>query len=79
MEDRWFSVDEIASYLGASRDTIYNWLSQRGMPGRRVGRFWKFKKSAVDAWVESGGADDTKGTSDQATDSPRQDDGDREA
>lgn len=40
MKDRWLSVDEIASYLGVIRDTIYNWLSQRGMPGRRVGRFW---------------------------------------
>jgi excisionase family DNA binding protein len=67
MEDRWLSVDEIASYLGVSRDTIYNWLSQRGMPGRRVGRFWKFKKSAVDEWVESGGADDGKGAIEQVT------------
>ena len=79
MEDRWLSADEIANYLGVSRDTIYNWLSQRGMPGRRVGRFWKFKKSAVDAWVESGGADDANGIGNQTTESPHQEDGDREA
>ena len=57
MPDRWLSVDEIAEYLGVSRDTVYNWISERGMPGRKVGRFWKFKRSAVDAWVESGGSD----------------------
>jgi len=61
MDDRWLSVDEIAEYLGVSRDTIYNWISQRDLPARRVGRLWKFKKSAVDAWVESGGADQRNG------------------
>ena len=58
MEDRWLSVDEIAEYLGVSRDTIYNWISTRGLPAHRVGRLWKFKREAVDAWVESGGAGD---------------------
>ena len=57
IHDRWLAVDEIAEYLGVSRDTVYNWISERGMPGRKVGRFWKFKKDAVDAWVESGGSD----------------------
>lgn len=56
--DRWLSVDEVADYLGVSRDTIYNWIAVRGMPGRKVGRFWKLKKDAVDAWVESGGSEE---------------------
>ena len=60
MDDRWLSVDEIARYLGVSRDTIYNWISGGGMPSHRIGRFWKFKKDAVDRWVESGGAGGTK-------------------
>lgn len=57
MEDRWLSVDEITEYLGVSRDTVYNWIAARAMPAHRVGRLWKFKKEAVDAWVQSGGAD----------------------
>jgi excisionase family DNA binding protein len=57
MEDRWLSVDEITEYLGVSRDTVYNWIATREMPAHRVGRLWKFKKEAVDAWVQSGGAD----------------------
>ena len=57
MDDRWLSVDEIAEYLGVSRDTIYNWIAKRGMPAHRIGRFWKFKIEAVDKWVQSGGAD----------------------
>lgn len=56
MEDRWRSVDEIAEYLGVSRDTIYAWVTQKGMPGHKVGRFWKFKQQDVDDWVRAGGA-----------------------
>ena len=56
MEDRWLSVDEIAEYLGISRDTIYTWLNTRDLPGHRVGRLWKFKRDEVDAWVRAGKA-----------------------
>lgn len=56
MQDRWRSVDEIADYLGVSKDTVYAWVTQKGMPGHKVGRFWKFKISEVDDWVRSGGA-----------------------
>lgn len=56
MEDRWLSVDEIAEYLGVSKDTVYTWVTSKGMPGHKVGRFWKFKREDVDAWVRDGGA-----------------------
>lgn len=56
MDDRWLSVEEIGTYLGVSRDTIYSWLSDRQMPGHKVGRLWKFKKDEVDGWVRAGGA-----------------------
>jgi excisionase family DNA binding protein len=53
---RWLSVDEIAEYLGVSKDTIYTWVTSKGMPGHKVGRFWKFKSEDVDSWVRAGGA-----------------------
>jgi excisionase family DNA binding protein len=56
MADRWQSVDEIAEYLGVSKDTVYTWVTSKGMPGHKVGRFWKFKKDDVDTWVRAGGA-----------------------
>jgi excisionase family DNA binding protein len=56
MDGRWMSVDEVAEYLGVSKDSVYAWLTSRGMPGYRVGRFWKFKRDDVDAWVRAGGA-----------------------
>lgn len=56
--DRWLSVEEIAEYLGISKDTVYAWISKKGMPAHRVGRFWKFKRIEIDTWVKSGGADE---------------------
>ena len=56
MADRWLSVDEIAEHLGVSKDTVYTWVNERGMPGHKVGRLWKFQQSEVDEWVRAGGA-----------------------
>ena len=58
MEDRWLSVEDVCEYLGCSRETVYNWINERGMPANKVGRLWKFKKKDIDAWVRSGNAAD---------------------
>ncbi len=60
MEDRWFSVDEIAAYLGIKRDTVYRWIAEKRMPAHRMGRLWKLRREEVDEWVRSGGADENR-------------------
>lgn len=52
--ERWYSMNEIAEYLGITRDTALAWIEKRGMPGVKVGRTWKFKISEIDAWMRSG-------------------------
>lgn len=59
-DDRWFSVEEIAQYLGVKRDTLYKWIEEKNMPAHKVGRLWKFQKKEVDKWVKSGSADQSK-------------------
>lgn len=61
MSDRWMSVEEIAGYLGVSKDTIYGWITKRDMPAHKVGRLWKFKSDEVDSWVRAGKASDESG------------------
>ncbi|HMP90815.1 MAG TPA: helix-turn-helix domain-containing protein [Kiritimatiellia bacterium] len=58
--ERWVSLDDIAMHMGVSRDTVYRWIDNRRMPTHKVGRLWKFKVSQVDAWVQTGGATETK-------------------
>ena len=56
MPERWLSVAEIATHLGVNPDTIYKWITRKGMPAHKVGRLWKFLATEVDAWVKSGEA-----------------------
>lgn len=56
-DDRWLSVKEIARHLGVTTFSVYRWIEGKGLPARRVGRSWRFKKDEVDRWVESGLAD----------------------
>ena len=54
--DRWFSVEEIAAYLGVKRDALYKWIDRKNMPAHKVGRLWKFRKEEVDKWIRMGKA-----------------------
>lgn len=56
MSEPWLSADDIAEYLGVTKDTIYAWISEKGMPAHKVGRLWKFQASEVDDWVRKGDA-----------------------
>lgn len=55
MSERWLSVEEMAEYLGVSKDTVYALINKKNMPAHRIGRFWKFKAEEVDEWVRTGG------------------------
>ena len=56
MPEPWLSADDIAAYLGVTKDTVYAWIAEKGMPAHKVGRLWKFQASEVDEWVRSGSA-----------------------
>ncbi len=52
-KEPWVSLDDIAEHLSVSRDTVYRWIDDRGMPAHKVVRMWKFKISEVDQWVRA--------------------------
>ena len=53
MEDRWLIVDDICKYLSITKDTVYKWIEQKGMPASKIGRKWLFRKEDIDDWVKS--------------------------
>lgn len=56
MEDleRWLNLEEIAQYIGCSKDTILGWIRKKTIPFYKVGRQYKFKVSEIDHWIQSG-------------------------
>lgn len=54
--DRWLSVQEIAQYLGISKETVYRWLDKGKIPAHKIGKQWKFKTDQIDQWVTEGKA-----------------------
>lgn len=65
MTEPWLSADDIAAHLGVTKDTIYTWIADKGMPAHKIGRLWKFQASEVDDWVRS--ADTSTRTQEQRT------------
>lgn len=52
--ERWVSLEDIANYVGLSKDTIRNYIKKDQIPFHRVGKQYKFRISEIDAWIKSG-------------------------
>lgn len=55
-EDKYISLEEAADYIGVKPVTLRGWLKKENLeiPAYRIGKLWKFKKSELDRWVQSG-------------------------
>lgn len=60
MSERWLSADEVAAHIGVTKDTVYAWIAERGMPAHKIGRIWKFQVTEVDDWVRGGGTESSR-------------------
>jgi excisionase family DNA binding protein len=51
---RLWTVPEVADYLGVPVRTLYQWRTKRcGPPGRRVGRYVRYRPEDVEAWLDT--------------------------
>lgn len=51
-EGEVLTIEELAVYLRVAKSTLYK-LSQEGrIPAQKVGRHWRFRKGAIDRWLE---------------------------
>ncbi len=48
------TIDELAVYLKISRSTLYKLAREGKLPGKKVGRHWRFQRQAVDRWLTGG-------------------------
>ena len=47
------TVDEISDYLKIPRSTIYKLVREGKIPAQKIGRHWRFRKEAIDRWLEN--------------------------
>ena len=52
-DDCLMTADEVASYVRIQNQTIYTWVSHNKIPHLRVNSELRFRRSAIDAWMES--------------------------
>lgn len=46
------TVDELAEYLKIPKSTLYKLAQEGKVPGQKVGRHWRFRKEAIDRWLD---------------------------
>lgn len=47
------TISELAAYLRIPRSTLYKLAQEGKVPGQKVGRHWRFRREAIDRWLES--------------------------
>ncbi|MBM3472582.1 MAG: helix-turn-helix domain-containing protein [Armatimonadetes bacterium] len=55
MAQEIMTAQEAAQYLRLGIDTLKRWARAGEVPGRRIGRQWRFSKAALDDWLAQGG------------------------
>lgn len=54
-DDNYISLENAAEYLNIKPVTLRKWIKQKeDLPAHQIGRLWKFKRSELDEWVNSG-------------------------
>jgi len=53
------TIEELAGYLKIPKSTLYKLVREGKIPAQKVGRHWRFRKRAIDRWLENT-HDDTK-------------------
>lgn len=56
--DEVLTLEELAAYLKVSETTAYALVRSGEIPGRKVGREWRFLKARVVEWLMQAGGDD---------------------
>lgn len=52
--DPLMTVDQVSAYLNVSRNTLHYWRKTgRGPRGIRMGKVLRYRRSAVEEWIES--------------------------
>jgi len=52
------TIEELSTYLKISKSTLYKIVREGKVPSQKVGRHWRFRKGAIDRWLEKAEANE---------------------
>ncbi len=52
VENKFLNVDELAVYLGVSKNTIYWWTTTKKVPYNKLGRLVRFNLDNINSWLQ---------------------------
>lgn len=52
-DDEIMTLEEVARYLKLKPQTVYKWAQEEQIPGTKLGKEWRFRKSILDEWIDT--------------------------
>lgn len=52
LDDEMLTIEELAAYLKLRPQTIYKWAQRGTLPGAKLGKEWRFRRSAIERWID---------------------------
>ena len=46
------TIEELSVYLKIPKSTLYKLVREGKVPAQKVGRHWRFRKKAIDRWLD---------------------------
>ncbi len=50
--EEYLTAKQVADYLQVKPLTIYQWAREEKIPAIKIGRIWRFKKEAIDTFLD---------------------------
>lgn len=47
------TIEDLSEYLKISKSTLYKLVREGTIPCQKIGRHWRFRKEAIDRWLEA--------------------------
>ena len=49
------TIEELSIYLKIPKSSLYKVVREGRIPCKKIGRHWRFRKAAIDRWLEASG------------------------
>lgn len=47
----FYTIEEIGTFFGIHRSSVYRWIRNGDIPGRRIGNVWRIPRVEFDEWL----------------------------